>query len=304
MSSYLVTGGAGFIGSHLANRLINLGHKVTILDDLSSGKKSNVNQSANFIQGSITDTSALEAAFKDIDFCYHLAAIASVQESIEKWSECNRINLGGSINIFEMASRKNIPVIYASSAAVYGNPESLPIKEDSIILPLSPYGFDKYSVEEHAKLFTHLKGLQTIGLRLFNVYGSGQDPNSQYSGVISIFIDKILNNEKPQIYGDGSGERDFIYIDDVIGALLAASGAITLYNGQVFNVCTGTGVSINRLISIIYKILNKEPAVDYLSVKTGDIYKSVGSPAKLQSLLGFKANIDIETGLKDLLDSF
>jgi UDP-glucose 4-epimerase len=211
------------------------------------------------------------------------------------------VNLGGAINVFETAVNKNVPVIYASSAAIYGSSQNIPLKEDSEIIAASPYGFDKYSTEAHAKLFANLRGLKSVGLRFFNVYGSRQDPTSPYSGVISIFINKILKNEKVQIFGDGNQIRDFIYVNDVVEALIKANNKKTLDTSSSFNVCTGKGTTINSLIEILGELLNKQVEVEYLLAPPGDIYKSIGDPLKLEKVIGYKAGIGIRQGLQYLL---
>lgn len=304
MSSYLITGGAGFIGSHLANRLIEEGHSVTILDCSDVAKIENVNRHAKIIKGSITDPDALNRAFENIDICYHLAAVPSVQKSIDDWHESHQINLGGTVAIFEIAAKKNIPVIYASSAASYGSPKSIPVSESDICNPMSPYGFDKYSTEIQANLFATIKGLKSVGLRFFNVYGPGQDPKSPYSGVISIFIDKILSGKSLDIFGDGSQERDFIYVDDVVNALIKANNKVALENSAVLNVCSGNGTSLNELIEILFDLLNIKVDVKYLPSREGDIYKSIGNASKAKELIDFSASITIKEGLKKLYNNF
>jgi len=303
MSSYLVTGGAGFIGSNLVDYLVNAGHQTTVLDSLLTGKIENINKLAKFIHGSITDAPLLEAAFDGIDVCYHLAAIPSVQDSIKNWSKCHQVNLGGSINVFEIAAKKNIPVIYASCAAVYGSPLNVPIREDSAIAPVAPYGFDKYSNEVHAKLFADLKGLKSTGLRFFNVYGSRQDPASPYSGVIPIFAKKILNGEKIQVFDDGNQTRDFINVSDVVQALIKANNKQSLEASSVFNVCTGRGVSVNDLINILFEIMGKEVDIEYLPRRNGDVYNSIGDASKAKELIGFEAAIDIREGARFVTNS-
>ncbi len=302
MSSYLVTGGAGFIGSHLVDYLIGTGNKVTVLDSLLTGKIENINKSAHFIHGSITDVPVLESAFDGIDFCYHLAAIPSVQDSIKNWSDCHKVNLGGSINVFEIAVRNNIPVIYASSSAVYGSLTDVPIKEDSPIAPVAPYGFDKYSNEVHAKLFADLKGLKSTGLRFFNVYGSRQDPASPYSGVIPIFVKKIMNREGIKVFDDGNQTRDFIHVSDVVQALIKANNKKSLETSGVFNVCTGTGISVNYLVNALFEIIDKKVDIEYLPPRNGDVYQSIGDPSKAKDLLGFEAVMNIRKGLSLLFN--
>lgn len=304
MSTYLITGGAGFIGSHLANRLIAEGHSVTILDLSGASKIENVNKNAKFINGSITDPDLLNKAFENIDICYHLAAVASVQKSIDHWHESHMVNLGATVAIFEIAAKKNIPVIYASSAACYGLPKSIPVSEDDICSPMSPYGFDKYSTEIQANLFAKIKGLKSVGLRFFNVYGPGQDPKSPYSGVISIFIDRILSGNSLEVFGDGSQERDFIYVDDVVNALIKANNKDVLENSTALNVCSGKGTSLNDIILILFDILANKVDVKYLPSRPGDIYKSIGDASKAQELIDFVALISIKDGLQRLCSSF
>lgn len=301
MSSYLITGGAGFIGSHLAARLIADGNSVTILDCSGQSKIDSINKAAKFINGSITDPFTLNTAFENIDVCYHLAAVPSVQKSIDDWYESHQINIGGTVAIFELASKKNIPVIYASSAAAYGLPKSIPVSEEDLCSPMSPYGFDKYSAEIQANLFGQIKGLQSVGLRFFNVYGEGQDPKSPYSGVISIFIDKILDKKPIQVFGDGSQERDFIYVDDVVNALIKANNKYALENSAVLNVCSGHGTSLNELIEILFDTLNTRTDIEYLPFRHGDIYKSIGDSSKAGRLLDFNSSVTIRDGLKRLV---
>lgn len=287
MSRYLITGGAGFIGSHLADALINKGHQVTILDDLSSGKEKNINSACRFIKGNVSDQGAVKKAFEEVDFCYHMAAIASVQKSVSHWLDSHNVNLTGTINIFLEAATRNVPVVYASSAAIYGDPEDLPIAENSLVNPTSPYGLDKYACELQAKLFAKIHNLKTIGLRFFNVYGTRQDPHSPYSGVISIFLERITNNQPLNVYGDGSQERDFVFIEDVINILVKAEGFVSL-EAKTYNVCTGEGVSINKLIEVLFTALNKKVPINYLPVRKGDIYKSIGKNQKIFAEMNYK----------------
>lgn len=296
----LITGGAGFIGSHLADALLMQGHNVTILDDLSSGKVENISKKCQLVVGDINDTSLLETIFDKIDCCYHLAAIPSVQKSEQSWLHCHKVNLTGTINVFLQASQRKIPVIYASSAAVYGNSADLPLSEYTKGTLISPYGVDKYSCELQAKVFSHVHGLKTIGLRFFNVYGSRQDPNSPYSGVISIFIDNINNGKPLLVFGDGSQERDFIFIDDVVEALTKAKDHLS-DQPKIYNVCTGRGVQINSLIENLFAATDKKLPVNYLARRDGDIYKSIGNPWQAKDKIGFEAQVPLLDGLKSLI---
>lgn len=299
----LVTGGAGFIGSHLVDRLLNEGWYVTVLDSLISGKLENVNKNATFVCGDILDFKLLESLLKDVSVVFHLAAIPSVQQSTERWIDCHKVNLGGSINVFEAASNQNVPVIYASSAAVYGNSMSLPLKESTVVLPSSPYGFDKYSCEVQAQLFAKFKNLQSIGLRFFNVYGPRQDPASPYSGVISIFADSIKNNRQIKIFGDGRQERDFIFVQDVVDVLVKAYSSFAKLQSspEIFNVCTKIGTSITELVDIMFSTTNRTVSVSYVQARDGDIYKSSGNNEKIHNLLGFKPYTSLKDGLKSFL---
>ncbi|NRB11111.1 MAG: NAD-dependent epimerase/dehydratase family protein [Rickettsiaceae bacterium] len=300
MSTYLVTGGAGFIGSHLTDRLINLGYKVIVLDDLSLGKEENINSKAEFIKGSISDTALLEQLFTKANFCYHLAATTSVQKSINDWVACHQNNLTATVNMFNIAAESKVPVVYASSAAVYGTIDKVPINEDINIIPLSPYGMDKYCCELQAKLFADIKGLDSIGLRFFNVYGLRQDASSPYSGVISLFTDKINNDVAINVYGDGNQERDFIHVNDVVQALIKAKDHAST-KAEIYNVCTEIGVSINQLIKILFELSNKKVPINYSPAKAGDIYKSIGSASKIKQELNFSSNVTIKQGLTELL---
>ena len=329
----LITGGAGFIGSHLSDYLLSEGHSVVIIDNLSSGKIENISKKCKLVIGDINDLDLLKKTFDRIDFCYHLAAIASVQKSVDNWIECHKTNLTGTINIFLQAAKQNIPVIYASSAAIYGDLDVFPLSENNEVKFLSPYGVDKYSCELQASVFAHIHRLKTIGMRFFNVYGLRQDPSSPYSGVISIFTDKIKNNRPINIYGDGSQERDFIFIGDVVKALVLARDAIVtrhceepsmatwqsqkngnnlirspqslsslaITNSPIYNVCTGYGVTINSLVKNLFEIFDKEVSVNYLPQREGDIYKSIGNPQKAKNDIEFESSISLKDGLRALI---
>lgn len=303
MAKYLITGGAGFIGSHLAKKLVDQKHEVIILDNLSTGKLENIDSRCKFIEGSVTNQNVVNI-MPEVDFCFHLAAIPSVQSSITDWAKANFVNLHGSVNIFEQAAINQVPVIYASSAAVYGNPITLPLAEEDTSEVLSPYAYDKYSIEQQAKLFYKIKGLRSIGLRFFNVYGPKQDPSSPYSGVISIFFNRIAQGKDIAIFGDGNQIRDFIYVADTVEAMVKACDYIEQTENEVMNVSTGRGTTLNELVTVLKNILNKEPKIDYQPPAKGDINKSIGNPTKMNKLLGFSANTNIEIGLKKLAEYY
>jgi UDP-glucose 4-epimerase len=303
MKNILLTGGAGFIGTKLSKFLLEKQYNVTVLDDLSTGLYANIDARCNFIQGCITSKKDLQNAFNNVDGCIHLAAIPSVENSLHDWSWCNKVNLYGTINVFDIASKLNTPVIYSSSAAVYGNHKQLPLLERNSS-PITPYGLDKLTCERQAKLFEKYRNLQCIGLRFFNVYGSGQNENSLYSGVISIFMRAIMNNQTINIHGDGSQKRDFIYIDDVVDSIYKSIQLIKNKKyGRVYNVCSGRTTSILELAEAIYDIIGTKRRIIFSQPRSGDIYSSVGNPNLAKQHLGFAANYDVKTGLRLLYKS-
>ena len=305
MSRYLITGGAGFIGSHLADALLVAGHDVRILDDLSSGRRQNVPGAAELIIGSVTDPVLVRQAIDDCDGCFHLAAIASVARCNEDWLGAHQVNLGGTITVFDAArataGRAAIPVIYASSAAVYGANPELPLSETSATGPISAYGVDKLGGELQARIASEIHGVPTLGFRFFNVYGKRQDPTSPYAGVISIFADRLKAGQPITIYGTGEQTRDFITVADVVECLrrgMAAgfTGAAVLVAG------TGIAVSLQQLAAFLGEILGIEPKIIHAPARTGDILHSVGDPHKLAERLGFKPGTSLQGGLQKLLD--
>ncbi len=300
---YLVTGGCGFIGSHLVDELIAQGNKVTILDNLSTGKRENAHPKAELIIGDTTNYKTVEDSFKNIDGCFHLAAIASVEKSITEWALTHTVNITSTVNIFQAASRANpkIPVVYTSSAAVYGNCPTIPTSESVNIAPLSAYGVDKYACDLHGRVAWDVHGVPNIGLRPFNVYGPRQDPHSPYSGVISIFTNRILAGLPITIFGDGGQVRDFVYVADAVKAFIASMENLAIkvhHSGHdEINICTGKFTSINKLADIISEISGIRAQYIYASPRTGDIRISIGDPSRLLSRLGIKLNIALEEGL-------
>lgn len=303
MKKYLVTGGAGFIGSHIVEELLNHGHEVVVLDDLSTGHKENIPKGVTFVKGSICDESKVREAFKGIDGVFHMAAIASVQKSIEEWVSTHQTNLTGTIEIFEHARANKLPVVYASSAAIYGDNSHVPLAETEQPVPLSAYGADKYGCELHGRVANHIHGVPNIGCRFFNVYGPRQDPSSPYSGVISIFADKIKASEDVSIFGDGKQTRDFIYVKDVVKALFASMSK--LEQGEikydVFNVCTKRETSVQKLAETIMAISGNTVNIVNEEPREGDIRISLGNPGKMNKALGVSADTELKDGLKILL---
>ena len=307
MSLYLVTGGCGFIGSHLVDRLLGDGHQVRILDDMSSGKLANIpSRRVDFHRGDVADPLVVKNAARRVDGCFHLAAIASVQKCNEDWLAAHAVNLGGAINVMHAAAgqRTPCPVVYASSAAVYGDCTDPPIAETAPTRPLTPYGADKKSSEDQAFAFASVKGLPSTGLRFFNVYGTRQDPASPYSGVIAKFTDLMMAKRAVTLDGDGSQTRDFIHVSDVVAAMtssMAALAARKLSGATVFNVCTGQSISISDLANTLGGILDLPPSVQNGPARPGDIIHSLGNPEALALATGFRAKTMLRDGLADLL---
>lgn len=299
MSKYLVTGGCGFIGSHLVDALHRRGDHVRVLDDLSTGMLYHKPPGVEFILGDVADPRMVETAMRDRDGCFHLAAIASVEKGNADWLGTHRTNLGGTIAVFEAARHAGcgpLPVVYASSAAVYGDNPDTPLSEDAVPRPLSAYGADKLGCEMHGAVARRVHGVPNCGLRFFNVYGPRQDPKSPYSGVISIFCDRLKARQDITMFGDGYQTRDFIYVGDVVTALLAAMDKCSL-SGQVLNVCTGKATTLRELTNTLGALLGCEPRIRFAAPRRGDIRNSFGDPAKAERVLGFSASTNLPAGL-------
>lgn len=296
MSKYLVTGGAGFIGSHLAKALVAKGHSVVILDNLSTGRRDKVPQGAKLVVGDILNPTLVDRLMKDVDGCFHLAAIASVQRSVEDWSGTHRVNLTGTINIMNAARITRAPVVYASSAAIYGDQTRYPINEDCPRTPVTAYGADKLGCELHAVVAGTTFGAPTAGLRFFNVYGPGQDPHSPYSGVISIFGQRLASGLPVTIFGNGRQVRDFVHVSDVVRHLIASLG-IASASAPVLNVCTGRPTSIESLAKLMREMLGSSSEISYAPARAGDIRVSLGCPRRATMALGVSADVQIEDGL-------
>lgn len=300
VASYLVTGGCGFIGSHLVDGLCERGHYVRILDDLSTGTLAYKPEEVEFFRGDVADPAAVAQAMQGVDGCFHLAAVASVERCNADWLGTHRTNLTGTITVFDAARTANprapIPVVFASSAAVYGDNPNTPLCETAMARPLSAYGADKLACELHGFVASHIHRVPTCGLRFFNVYGPRQDPNSPYSGVISIFCRRLKAKQGICIYGDGDQTRDFIYVGDVVRALIAAMEDRPT-DGTIFNVCTGKPTTIRALAKDIGRILDVKSDIAFAPARTGEIYDSLGDPRKARSLLSFVASTEMTEGL-------
>lgn len=301
MASYLITGGCGFIGSHLAESLLKEGHRVRVLDNLSTGKRNNLPPQCEIVVGDVADAAVVNTCMEGMDGCYHLAAIVSVQESNQNWLGTHRTNQSGTVNLLDAARKKRTPVVYASSAAVYGDNAEMPLKESSSVRPLTAYGADKLGSELHARVAGLVHGVPTAGMRFFNVFGPRQDPSSPYSGVISIFVDRVLRGEDLTIFGDGEQVRDFIYVGDVVRFLRTAMSTIDR-NPAVFNVCTGGSVTVNQLAYMVMSIIGERVAISNVPSRKGDIRVSIGDPAYTKQRLGLTAHYSLAEGLRVLIE--
>jgi len=302
MASYLVTGGCGFIGSHLADALVARGHRVRVLDDLSSGKRTNAPAKADIVVGDVADPTVVRRAMERMDGCFHLAAIASVQRSVEAWLATHRVNLGGTICVLDAARAIGaVPVVYASSASVYGDNAALPLSENLALTPLSPYGADKAASELQARAAFAIHGVPSTGLRFFNVFGPRQDPASPYSGVISIFAQNIIAGRPLAIFGDGKQSRDFIYVGDVVGAMVAAMDRPEK-SARVFNVGRGESTTLLRLVATFERLTGRRAVVHHASQRPGDARHLLSDTVQLRAGLGFAAKVSLEEGLASLLN--
>ncbi len=302
MSTYLVTGGAGFIGSHLCDALVARGDTVRVIDNLSTGHRRNLPEDVALIVGDVADPVAVAEAMEGVDGCFHLAAIASVEKGITDWLGTHNANITGTITVFDAIRRQGskIPVVYASSAAVYGDAATVPIAETEPRTPLSAYGADKYGCELHARVASHVHGIPTVGLRFFNVYGPRQDPKSPYSGVISIFCERISAGLPISIFGDGQQTRDFVYVADVVRALLAGMG-LRPVDSPVFNVCTGVPTSVEALARLIAELAGKNLNAQTQPPRNGEIRHSLGVPTLADTVLGIPGRVPLRTGLGNVL---
>lgn len=305
MARYLVTGGCGFIGSHLVDSLVADGHDVIVLDNLSTGRIENVAAGAEIVIGDIEDATLVSRCLTDTDGCFHLAAVASVQQSVESWLETHRSNLTGTIAVLNAArgrdDKASLPIILASSAAVYGACEEIPLRETANTVPLTPYGADKLGCELHGRVAAHMFGVPVTALRFFNVYGPRQNPNSPYSGVISIFCSRILMNQPIVIHGDGLQCRDFVYVADVVRFMRRAMLQCRRAEFNVFNVCTGRRVTLLDLVDVLGELCANSVKIQHDRPRVGDIRESVGDPNNAAAVLDLVARTSLHDGLQSLL---
>lgn len=301
---FLVTGGCGFIGSHLSEALLADGASVVVLDDLSTGRRQNLPDDAELIIGDVRDHSVLQTASKGCDGIFHLAAIASVPRCTQQWHDSHSINLSASIDLFEMAAEHGLPVVYASSSAIYGDAERTPIREDDPKHPISAYGADKYAMELHAEAGARARDLRSFGLRFFNIYGPRQDPHSPYAGVIAAFMRRAMDGAPVLIHGDGEQVRDFVYVADAVKACRAAMDCLqwrSTPTAEVSNVCTGKATSIRLLADSVANLIHPGLAVSNGPARAGDIKTSIGDPSRLARVLGFRPATSLRDGLQSIL---
>lgn len=301
---YLVTGGAGFIGSHISRELLERGHSVRVFDNFSSGKRENLQGlDVEIVEGDLRDADAVAQAVKGMDVVFHEAAFVSVPESMEKPQECFDVNVTGTSGLFEAARRAGVRrVVVASSAAVYGDSEDYPLSEDTPLRQLSPYAVSKRVDELYAELFTGQFGLEVVALRYFNVYGPRQRPDSMYAAAVPIFIRRMLDDKPITIFGDGGQSRDLVNVRDVVQANLLASEHPAA-PGQIFNVCTGVETRLLDLLDILYEIFPNAPKHVHADPRPGDIYRSIGTPKKIMDALGFKPQVSLVDGLYEAVEA-
>ena len=300
----LVTGGAGFIGHHLCTALVANGDDVVILDDLSTGQVSNVPDGTHLVRGDIRREKDVKQAMQGCDFVVHLAAIASVMVYNDDWHNASSVNLGGTICVFQAAADMGIPVVYASSAAVYGAANDLPLKEDSKLVPISGYGADKLACELQARAMAEVHGLASVGLRFFNIYGPGQMRGSAYSGVITNFLDRWQAHEPLTIYGDGTQSRDFIYVGDIVTAIRCAMARATAGGAQILNICSGHSTTINELVNMLERATDHSFAKSNLGARDGEILHSLGDATLAAADMDFRAETGLQDGLRALVEWF
>jgi nucleoside-diphosphate-sugar epimerase len=305
MANYLITGGCGFIGSHIAEALVAEGHIVRVFDNLATGYLENLKDFADrveFVRGDIREPAALQAAMKGIEFVFHEAALVSVAISVKDPEENDAINIRGTLNVLQAARAAGARrLVIASSAAVYGNNPALPKREDMLPEPESPYALGKLAGEHYLHLFSSLYGLQTVVLRYFNVFGPRQDARSMYSGVISKFAADLQAGRTPTIFGDGGQTRDFVFVKDVVQANLLAMRSDKVGRGEAFNVATNTQVTLLDLLATLQKLTGRTGQPRFEPARSGDIRHSFADISKAQRVLGYQPRFSLADGLRELL---
>jgi UDP-glucose 4-epimerase len=308
--NYLVTGGAGFIGSHIVRTLLEQGKSVRVLDNFSTGKRENLDdlrQQFNkgqfeVLEGDLRDAARVQAAVRGVEVIFHEAAFVSVPQSMQEPQTCFDVNITGTSRLLDTARAAGVRrVVLASSAAVYGDSDALPLVEETLPQPLSPYAVSKRVKEMYAELFTGSFGLEVVALRYFNVYGPRQRPDSMYAAAVPIFARRLLDGKSVTVYGDGGQTRDLINVRDVVRANLIASEHANAA-GKVFNICTGIETRLLDLLDIMHELIPNVPPPQFAAPRAGDIYRSLGSPQKARDILGFQAEVSLVDGLKETID--
>ena len=301
---YLITGGAGFIGSNIAEKLVSMGQQVRIIDNLTTGKLNNINHllpQVDFIKGDIRDELLLSKALESVDTIFHLAAMVSVPASIQEPVLCHEINVTASFNLLKNAKKMDVRrVILSSSSAVYGESKIIPKTEEVQFDLRSPYAASKAQMEMIAQMYSNVYGLETVCLRYFNVFGPRQDPDSQYAAVIPKFINVMAKGQSPIVYGDGEQTRDFVYVSDVVEANMLAAKKTDI-SGKIFNIASGKSVSLNELVKAINLLIGKSLFPTYAPSRSGDIKYSSADISKANQILGFTPQMNLYSGLKQII---
>jgi nucleoside-diphosphate-sugar epimerase len=307
---YLVTGGAGFIGSHIVESLLEQGQAVRVLDNFSTGKRENLEELTrrfggnrlDILDGDLRDAARVGEAVRGVNVIFHEAAFVSVPQSMDEPQNCFDVNISGTSLLFDAARRAGVSrAVVASSAAVYGESDALPLVEETPLQPKSPYAVSKRVNEMYAELFTNSFDFEVVALRYFNVYGPRQRPDSMYAAAVPIFARRLLDNKPVTIYGDGGQTRDLINVHDIVRANLIASEHPNAA-GKVFNICTGVETRLLDLLDVMYELLPNAPTHELAAPRPGDIYRSVGSPQKAADLMGFRAQVSLADGLQEVID--
>jgi len=306
---YLVTGGAGFIGSHLVEELVKQGQRVRVIDNLSTGKKENIepfSEKIEFVEGDIRDLELVRDGMDGVDYVLHQAAVPSVPRSVKDPLTSNSANVEGTLDILIAARNAGVKrVVYASSSSVYGDTPVLPKDEDMKQEPRSAYAVSKLAGELYCQAFYHAYGLETVALRYFNVFGPRQDPKSQYAAVVPKFITALLHGEPPTIFDDGNQSRDFTYIENVVEANLLATRAAGV-TGEVFNIACGERITVNELARFLMEIIRVNPELkpEYAPPRLGDVRHSLADISKARKLLGYKVKVSVHEGLKRTMERY
>jgi UDP-glucose 4-epimerase len=302
----LVTGGAGFIGSHLVDALVERGDSVRVLDDLFSGQRANVNSGSEFVTGSVADPDVMSSAVEGVEVVFHQAAHRAVLRSVQDPLATDTANVRGTLTVLKAAVDAGVRrIVYASSSSVYGGAETLPTPESSPMNPRSPYAVSKVAAEHYCRVFSELYGLETVALRYFNVFGPRQPPDSAYSAVIPLFIDALRRDGRPEVHGDGKQSRDFTYISDVVNANLAAAMApAKRCSGRAYNVAAGNPDSLLDLLDLLAEIVGVEPQPVHTDPRPGDVRHTCADPAAARRDLGFECEVSFEEGLRRTVEWF